>query len=380
MSIKAKIMILLKYGGSTLFALVLQLFCLLLIRKIAHRDTRRMMTGIWLLFFLALLLIPLDALLGLTLPVTIYRMIVFPALMWQFATGFLVFGLLAVWLMTSRKTGKDLLETFRERRWRHLWIFLFGSGLFLSAHGLDQAMSPPEVVVRVIPVRGLESRVTILHVTDAHVGYFFNVSELRRITEGLPESPDLIVFTGDQLHGFHPPFLEAFIKGTRDLSARLGVFQVPGNHDHRLGAKKLLQASGSRGMVGLRNEHVVLDTGKGSLVLAGIDDLKYGGDLDRALAGKPGQVPVVLLSHRPEVLPAAAAAGVDVVLSGHTHGGQICLGSLFCLSDVEGRLRRGIYRRGRTVLSVSSGVGTTGLPFRFFSPPDVGFIILVPES
>ncbi len=382
MSIKAKIMILLKYGGSWILGAFLQLALLFLIWRGLRGVRRRWALGVWAVFFAAYCVIPIDALFSLTLPPGLYRALVLPALAWQFATGLFlaglgaaVAGLRGVRRMGSREAAARAWDS-GPIRWALSVLFVLG--IALSAVGFRQALAAPRVVRRTIPVRGLGAPVTILHVTDLHTGYFCGPAELRRVVRIARElRPDLIVLTGDQLHGAHGPFVGWLGRGLDGLRAPLGVFQVAGNHDYRTGLWLLYQALRPLGVVPLHDAHRVLATAGGPLVLAGMDDLRYGGVLDDALAGRPLGVPVVLLSHRPEVLPRAAAAGVDVVLAGHTHGGQVCLFGA-CLSDFEGPWRRGLYRSGGTVMNVSSGVGTTGLPLRWSSPPDVTLITLEP--
>ena len=384
MSIKAKIMILLKYGGSWILMFIVQLVLLALIWRQTRGNVRRLAVAIWAVFFIAYCLVPLDFLFSLTIPVEAYRWLVLPALIWQFAVGLAMLGLLAgvAWLGIARRIHPMqalpwLLGSvvFRGALWA-----LFFAGFAFAGVGWHNALKPPTLVRHVIPVRGLRSPVTILHVTDTHAGYFCGARELARVVE-MADSlrPDLVLLTGDQLHGSHEPFADLLRQGLAGLKAKHGVFQVAGNHDHRLGVHRLYDQLAPLGVVALHNRHVVVETDGGPLVIAGVDDTYYGGDLRAALADRPAGRPVLLLSHRPDVLAAAAAAGVDVVFSGHTHGGQLCLFGL-CMSDFEGPFQRGLYREGGTTMNVSSGVGTTGLPLRIFSPPEVDWIVLEPAD
>ncbi len=386
MSIKAKIMILLKYGGSWSLGAALQLALLVLLWRATHGARRRWAVGLWASFFLAYLVIPVDYVLGLTFPAALYRAVVLPALAWQFGTGLALAGLAVIravgavrsWRGWGPKGPATFVALVGVPRVRVAMGMLFFLGALLPAWGMRQALAPPCVVRISIPVRGLRAPVSVLHVTDLHTGYFCGPAELARVVRLARElSPDLVVLTGDQLHGAHAPFSAWLRDGLTGLTAPSGVYQVAGNHDYRTGVQTLFEALKPLGVVALHDEHRVVATPGGPLVLAGVNDLYYGGRLDRTLAGRPPELPVVLLSHRPDVLPAAAAAGVDVVLAGHTHGGQVCLAGV-CLSDFEGPYRRGLYHQGGTVMVVSSGVGTTGLPLRLFSPPEVALITLEP--
>jgi predicted MPP superfamily phosphohydrolase len=163
------------------------------------------------------------------------------------------------------------------------------------------------------------------------------------------------------------------------LKGRLGVFVSLGNHDQwdppRLVGE--LQRGGAR--VLLNAWELVGGAGAG-LVIAGLDD-RYTNkdDLPRTLAGRPEGVPTVLLAHYPDSFPDAVGHDVELVLSGHTHGGQIgvpFLAEHLHLGTLTRHLGGGLYRRGRSALHVSAGLGTTGPPLRLGIPPEIALLIL----
>jgi len=224
---------------------------------------------------------------------------------------------------------------------------------------------------------------TVLLITDIHVGAFLSVEALRRAFDRLlTVKPDLILLGGDQTTS-HSRELVPYADSFRGLDAPLGVFAVLGNHDHYtrdpMSVRRLLEETG---IVVLHNRAVVLERGGGRLVLAGIDDLNHGRpDLDRALAegraaGGAG-APVVLLSHNPDIFFEAVRQGVALVLSGHTHGGQVRVPRLPVLVRMSRyRLDEGRYTRNGVELVVSRGLGVTGIPFRFFCPPEAVLVRL----
>ena len=168
-------------------------------------------------------------------------------------------------------------------------------------------------------------------------------------------------------------------KALRALSAPAGVLAVLGNHDHYTGAPGALRAELERiGIHVLHNRRETVERGNGRMVVAGIDDLNVGRpDLEAALAGAPRDLPLVLLSHNPDVLFEASAKGVDLVLAGHTHGGQIRIPGLPVLVRMSRfRLDEGRYRHGATELVVSRGLGTVGLPLRVACPPEAVLLTL----
>lgn len=220
----------------------------------------------------------------------------------------------------------------------------------------------------------------ILLITDIHVGAFLRPDALGRVfTRLLATRPDLILLGGDiataRADEF-PPAAGAF----RALRAPRGVYAVLGNHDHYTREpdrmRRLLEECG---IAVLHNRSVGIGpAGAVPLRLAGIDDRHAGKpDLDAALDGLAPGPPIILLSHNPDVLFEAAERGVSLVLSGHTHGGQIRIPGLPVLVRMSRyRLDEGHYRTGDTQLVVSRGLGVTGLPIRIACPPEAVLLTL----
>ncbi len=232
-----------------------------------------------------------------------------------------------------------------------------------------------------ISVSGLPSEFVgyrIAHLSDLHVGSLTPPTWVARWVDRVRELPvDLTVITGDLVTSgvaFHEPIAE--------LVGRLGrpVLFVPGNHDYFGEGRPLFDRLEERGVRVLRNERVVVERGKANLLVAGMDDVwTRRGDLATTLRGREQGV-TVLLAHDPAVFDEAASMGVDVMLSGHTHGGQIAvpwLARFVNLTKMTNRYSLGVYRKGGATLVVSGGMGCTGLPIRFGVPPEVLVIRLV---
>jgi predicted MPP superfamily phosphohydrolase len=153
-----------------------------------------------------------------------------------------------------------------------------------------------------------------------------------------------------------------------------------GNHDYFGEGEPLITLIRDKGTAVLRNEGVTLDHEGARLHLAAIDDTwTRRADMDRALADRPDGVPVVLLAHDPEQFPRAAKRGVDLVLSGHTHGGQIAMPFLakwLNLSAITHHFTLGLYRKDKSTLYVHPGLGTTGPPVRIGVAPAVVLLTL----
>lgn len=168
------------------------------------------------------------------------------------------------------------------------------------------------------------------------------------------------------------------------LTAPLGCYVVPGNNDNRVfGASGPVAAFERLGLRPLVNEGLRLERDGGSMWLAGTDDpSRARDDLDRALRGVRQDEGILLLSHAPDVIFRAAERGASLVLTGHTHGGQVCLpgiGALWAGTRTRGcgrRMASGAVGVGQTAMWVSRGTGDSLLPFRFHCPAEVTTLIL----
>jgi len=211
----------------------------------------------------------------------------------------------------------------------------------------------------------------LLLITDVHAGPFISRQALQQTFGRLIElEPDLIVLGGDlttcRVEEFDQQ-AEAFAL----LEAPLGVFAVMGNHDYyNKRPDELRRRVEASGIQVLYNRSVELSRGGEGLFLAGVDDMILGRpDLDAALEGT--RPPVVLVSHNPDLVFDAARAEVALMLSGHTHAGQVRIPGLPVLvRQSRYRLDEGRFRTGRTELVVSRGLGAVGIPWRLACPPE----------
>ncbi len=220
-------------------------------------------------------------------------------------------------------------------------------------------------------------RLRILMISDIHAGPFVAPAALERtIDRLLTLEPDLILLAGDLLTARIDEW-SANRNTFAKLRAPLGTFAVMGNHDHYTGEiEKLIEWVEGEGIRVLNNSSHTLRRGGAALSLAGIDDLVMGTpDLDKALDGT--DAPVILISHNPDILFDAARSGVALMLSGHTHGGQVRLPRLPVLvRQSRYRLDEGRFTVGKTQAIVSRGLGVVGVPFRFGCPPEALLLTL----
>jgi hypothetical protein len=197
--------------------------------------------------------------------------------------------------------------------------------------------------------------------------------------------PDLAVLTGDFIT-YSRAYIQPVAETLAGLRARLGIYAVLGNHDFRVSADAVTRALRRHGIHVLRNQHTVVRAGGEPLLVAGVDDLHYGADLNRALRHVPYGATSILLSHHPGMIRQAARAGVGLMLSGHTHGGQVRLpvgdngsGGGSHRPRKRRRYVAGLDMLGDTQIYVSRGIGTVVVPVRFRCPAEIPVFHLEPH-
>ena len=271
---------------------------------------------------------------------------------------------------------------------RWLAAGVVAASVAIGVYSIFQGLREPVVKELRIAVPGLPPALagtTIVQLTDLHIGATksrdFAKNVVRR-TNAL--APDVIVLTGDVVEGRFGSVREDTLP-LAGLRARLGVFMVTGNHEYYSGLAEWLPEFQRLGIRVLRNAHVVLDaeTG-GGWELAGIEDWNGrsiepdgGPDLVRALAGHDPARAVILLSHQPRAIFSAAKAGVGLVLSGHTHGGQIW--PFTYMVRLQQPFLEGLHRVGQTQLYVNPGAGYWGPPMRLGTRAEITRITLVSD-
>lgn len=220
----------------------------------------------------------------------------------------------------------------------------------------------------------------IVQMTDLHCGRFTPGTLIAQWVEQVNAlAPNLIVLTGDYITAGND-YLEELAEALSNLSAPDGVIAVLGNHDYFGNVERLVLALKKVGIEVLRNQGRLLPPRKSPLFLAGVDDTwTKRANIKLALAERPTRVPTILLAHDPSLFPEAAQNQVELMLSGHTHGGQIAFpiaSRILNLSRFYHRYVAGLYKMGSSTLYVCRGAGTTGPPVRLNVPGEVSEITL----
>jgi predicted MPP superfamily phosphohydrolase len=251
--------------------------------------------------------------------------------------------------------------------------------------GLVNARRLARVVTVDIALPGLPAALdgfTILQISDVHVGPTIKRRYVEAIVEAVNrQAPDVVAVTGDVVDG-SVALLGEHASPLARLQARHGVYLVTGNHEYYSGAHQWIAEFRRLGLTVLLNEHRILRHQGVELVLAGVTDFNAGqfdrshaSDPAAAMAGAPADAAVrILLAHQPRSAAAAEAAGFDVQLSGHTHGGQFWPWNFFV--PLQQPYVAGLHRRGRLQVYVSRGTGYWGPPMRIGARSEITRICL----
>lgn len=264
---------------------------------------------------------------------------------------------------------------------RRLFIFrmLGGAAALLgfgaSTAGIVSALSRLDVAKIRVPIDRLKAPAKIVQITDVHVGPTIGREFIEEIVARVNAlEPDVVAITGDLVDGTVEQLAE-HVAPLAKLRAKHGVFFVTGNHEYYSGADEWIAHLRSLGIRVLRNEHVPIG-GEDGFDLAGIDDMSARPDLRRALAGRDGSRACVLLAHQPRGIELANELGVDLQLSGHTHGGQIFPWNFAV--RLQQPFVAGLHKLSRAYIYVSRGTGYWGPPMRLGAPAEISEIEIVP--
>lgn len=220
----------------------------------------------------------------------------------------------------------------------------------------------------------------IIFLADIHFGFYFNRLRLRRLVKRINRlKPDIIILGGDYINKF-PVFISACFEELRDLKAKWGIFAVLGNHDHWVGANLIRQRLKSCGFVLLENEGYWLKHNGERIKIGGVKDLWWDNpDIGPIIKDASEDDFVILVSHNPDLVEDIKNKKIDLVLAGHTHGGQFTFFGLWAPivpSHYGQKYRAGTVKTPYTKVIITKGIGNISLPFRFFCRPDFYLLTL----
>jgi uncharacterized protein len=235
-----------------------------------------------------------------------------------------------------------------------------------------------DIFIRDLPGRFEGFRITQL--TDIHHSRIVGIDQVRRVVELAQRTkPDLFVLTGDYTTAYRR-YIEPCAEALGALKAPEGIWAILGNHDHYTDPELTTRALARHGITVLNNANTVINRGPDAFQLAGIDDSSWNGAVwKRALYGLDPRRPTVLLSHQPAVFDLIEARAASLILSGHTHGGQIRLpviGAPARFFTQHLKYDSGLFKREESQLYVSRGTGVIGLPIRLGVRPEIAVLRL----
>lgn len=312
--------------------------------------------------------------------------LVWPGYLWLGVMFYLMVVLLllelpvfAGWLV-QRRRGVD--ESRRRVLRQGAAIAAGVAAVGISGYGVSRAYRPPRVTRLTVPLARLDPRADGLRVAviaDIHVSPVFGAGQVERVVEVVNRlDADVITVVGDMVSSEVGKVRESAAP-LRLLRSRYGAFFVTGNHEYYNGYQEWIEAADDLGLRVLRNQRVEIAHRGGVIDLAGVNDREGEGyddppDYEAALGDRDPTRPVLLMAHQPVQVHQAARYGVDLQLSGHTHGGQVYPFDL--LVRLEQPVVSGLSEVDGTLVYVTNGAGFWGPPMRVGADPDVTLIEL----
>ena len=267
-------------------------------------------------------------------------------------------------------------------------VFVLALASFITLVGLYNARKPPRVKIVDIPLKDLPAALhgfKIAQISDMHIGPTIKRPAMKYVVSTINKlDVDAVAITGDLVDG-NVYELSRHVAPLAGLRSRHGTFFVTGNHEYYSGVQPWLKYLPTLGVRVLLNEHVILLHRHAPIVLAGVTDFSaasydtsHRSDVALAVTGAPRAAVKVLLAHQPRSAAAAEAAGFDLQISGHTHGGQFLPWNFFV--RFQQPFTSGLHRVKNMLVYVSRGTGYWGPPKRFFAASEITLLRLVNQT
>lgn len=217
----------------------------------------------------------------------------------------------------------------------------------------------------------------IIHLSDIHHSPFTGLEHISRAVKIANRlKPDMFVLTGDYV-SHESEYINPVAKVLGDLESEFGTYACLGNHDHWTDADNVTKSFRKENINVLINEGIRFKAFDSSFWLAGVDDYMVGKtDVPASMRGSFPDEMKLLLAHNPVIIRQAARFGVDLMFSGHTHGGQVKMRDDEKRIFPRRKLTNGLHRRKDTQIYITRGIGTVVLPVRYQCPPEISLIEL----
>jgi uncharacterized protein len=303
-----------------------------------------------------------------------------------------LFSLVSSKLMLLFNGDGQTVEAFNPERRQFLLMSInwgiLGMTSVLGAVGFFQARNLPSVFRNKITLSRLPKKLEglrIVQISDLHVGPTIKADYVQKVVAQVNAlDPDLIFFTGDMVDG-SVEHLANDVEPIRDLEAKYGKYFVTGNHEYYSGAEFWENKVTELGIKNLRNEHEIIEINGESLAIAGVTDLmahqsmkSHRSDPKQAVSGIPEDMLTLMLAHQPGSASQMETLDIDLMLCGHTHGGQFYP---FHLAVAQAHpYVAGLYQHGNMQVYVNQGTGYWGPPLRLGIPSEITVLELLPET
>ena len=217
----------------------------------------------------------------------------------------------------------------------------------------------------------------IIHLSDIHHSPFTGLEQIKRVVKVANRlKPDIFLLTGDYV-SHDTEYIGPVAAVLGKLKAKYGIYACLGNHDHWTDAELVTHLFRGEGINMLVNEGLRFEARGASFWLAGVDDYMVGEtDVPAALRGSFPDEMKLLLAHNPIIFRESARAGVDLTLSGHTHGGQIKVRSDEKRILPQRKLKAGLHAKRNSQIYITRGIGTVVVPMRYQCPPEISLLEL----
>ena len=302
-----------------------------------------------------------------------------------------VTGLLSFKLFRTFSASDSIPQLFDPDR-RQFLLMSMNLGIvgvtgLLGGIGLFQARRKASIVRQDITLKNLPRSLhglRIVQVSDLHVGPTIKADYAQTVVDQVNAlNPDLIFFTGDMVDG-SVDRLSNDVEPLRKLKAKYGTFFVTGNHEYYSGVEQWIEKVADLGMIHLKNEHRILNIAGASIAIAGVTDLmahtvlkSHLTDPKQAMQGLPIDMPTIMLAHQPGTAELTDGLAIDLMVCGHTHGGQYMP---FNLAVAKAhKYAAGYYQHGDMQVYVNRGTGYWGPPLRLGIPSEITLFELQSE-